>query len=179
MAASMTAILNIFKPLQLPYFSSDFDKTCIKINGLLSTLLQNTYTTYIAFPYKLLMYILHQVICYLKENANSETIPLVHLQICTKKNRTIKTSSSCFIAFSSSLKSGLCCRASNASVHSSSYSRENFSTRLMGRLMSLRSAMLGLLSASFREMCSLNLGKFTIIRIITRSSFKILIFFFK
>ena len=28
----MTAILNIFKPLELPYFSADFDKTCIKMN---------------------------------------------------------------------------------------------------------------------------------------------------
>ena len=34
------------------YFSVDFDKTCIKINGLLSTLLQDTLTTYVAFPFK-------------------------------------------------------------------------------------------------------------------------------
>ena len=33
----------------------------------------------------LILYILHQVVCYLKENANSETIQLVHLQICTKE----------------------------------------------------------------------------------------------
>ena len=50
MAASMAAILNIIKPLQLPYFWANFEKTCIKINGLLSTLLQNILTAYIVFP---------------------------------------------------------------------------------------------------------------------------------
>ena len=52
MAASMTAILNIFKPPELPYFWADFEKSWIKINGLLSTLLQDILTTYIAFPFK-------------------------------------------------------------------------------------------------------------------------------
>ena len=42
------AILIIFKP---PYFLTDFDKTCINVNGLLSTLLQETLTTYVAFSF--------------------------------------------------------------------------------------------------------------------------------
>ena len=33
-------------------FLGRFNKTCIKINGLPSTLLQNTHTAYIAFPFK-------------------------------------------------------------------------------------------------------------------------------
>ena len=36
----MTAILNLYKPPKLPYFYADFEKTCIEINGLFSTLLQ-------------------------------------------------------------------------------------------------------------------------------------------
>ena len=52
MAASMTAILNIFKTPELPYFKADFENSCIKINGLLSTLLQDILTAYIAIPFK-------------------------------------------------------------------------------------------------------------------------------
>ena len=51
MAASTTAILNTFQPLYLPYFPAEFDKTCIKINGLLSTLLQDTLTAFAAFHF--------------------------------------------------------------------------------------------------------------------------------
>ena len=54
MAASMTAILNIFKPPKLSYFWADFEKSCIKINGLLSILLQDILTAYIAFPFYVL-----------------------------------------------------------------------------------------------------------------------------
>ena len=45
----MTAILNIFRPAYHAYFWADFGKPCIKINGLLSTLLQDILTAYIAF----------------------------------------------------------------------------------------------------------------------------------
>ena len=55
MAASMKVILNIFKPPQLPDFLADFEQSCIKVKGLLSTLLQDILTAYItayiAFPF--------------------------------------------------------------------------------------------------------------------------------
>ena len=57
----MTAILNIFKPLQLPYFWADFENTCNKINDLLSTLHQNIHTAYIVFPFNLKMAIIGDV----------------------------------------------------------------------------------------------------------------------
>ena len=65
MAASiMTTILNIFKPPYLPYFWANFEKPCIKINDLPSTLLQSIFTAYIAFPFKYLT--IHALLCYQK-----------------------------------------------------------------------------------------------------------------
>ena len=34
-------------------FWADFEKSCIKVNGLLSPLLQHILTAYIAFPFKI------------------------------------------------------------------------------------------------------------------------------
>ena len=48
----MTTIINIFTPRQIPYFSTDFDKICVKVNGMSSILLQETVITYFAFSFK-------------------------------------------------------------------------------------------------------------------------------
>ena len=52
MAASMTAILTYSNNHNF-LISRPILNSCIKINGLLSTLLQDLLTTYIAFPFKL------------------------------------------------------------------------------------------------------------------------------
>ena len=61
----MTALLNTSNLLQLPYFSTYFDKTGIKVNGLLNTLHQETLTRYVALSFNYLHFLcdIYRLMC--------------------------------------------------------------------------------------------------------------------
>ena len=76
MAASITVHLQIFKRPYLPHFSTDLDKTGIKIHGLLRSFIQNIVIIRVAVPFNF-------------SNSNNRRLTFAHVAILLSSTQRV------------------------------------------------------------------------------------------